>query len=420
MSIRAGSIVTVGGRNVIDRLQTAGLGDARIPVETIYEIGNDLAVDKIPTEADFTFSMESWDVSTDLMALLHGRVGTQPANDPPGAADPAGTEYRWEDCEYLNIVSPWKRDTGNQGGHIGAGVLIPGYYPTRLNYRFGVTDWATQTVDLGGGSYFYAEGASPVEEVAVGDAAQVDFVTSEAARAYRKGGVDGTTFKYVFGVLVNGQLQTEDVDYTVVGVAPPAASAPATITFNVAPAAGAQVRFIYFSEVAKTYPQAVNADTIIKPGAVRGRNIDIMVGERGVNQVKLPGVQTFELTATVNSEIEREMGNEEPTGRSVNSTDTTGTVTFRPRDIAHLFDALELVTGVSRDEVYGYFNQNEVPVEVLIRNPKDPGTILKTLYVADGLFQPPGTPARANAPTDFTMSFDSQKGTFSEFKGARP
>jgi hypothetical protein len=85
MSIRAGSIVTVAGRNVVDRLQSAGLGDARIPIETVREIGNDLVVDKVPGEADFTFSMESWDVSTDLMAFLHGKIGNQVANQPPGA-----------------------------------------------------------------------------------------------------------------------------------------------------------------------------------------------------------------------------------------------------------------------------------------------------------------------------------------------
>jgi hypothetical protein len=91
MSIRAGSILTVAGRNVVDRLQSAGLGDARIPIETIREIGNDLVVDKVPGEADFTFTMEGLDTSVELMALLHGKIGTgtDPATGYAGAADPA-------------------------------------------------------------------------------------------------------------------------------------------------------------------------------------------------------------------------------------------------------------------------------------------------------------------------------------------
>ena len=70
MSVHAGSILTVGGNNVIDRIQSAGLGDVRLPVETIREVGNRLVVDKVPTEPDFTFTMESWDVSTDMMATV--------------------------------------------------------------------------------------------------------------------------------------------------------------------------------------------------------------------------------------------------------------------------------------------------------------------------------------------------------------
>src|SRR3954454_18645056 len=116
MSIRAGSILTVAGRNVVDRLQSAGLGDAQIPIETIREIGNDLVVDKVPGEPDFTFTMESWDVTRDILGWLQGKVGNPAANQPPGYGDAAGTEYRWENCEFVNITSPWKDDTGSQGG----------------------------------------------------------------------------------------------------------------------------------------------------------------------------------------------------------------------------------------------------------------------------------------------------------------
>jgi hypothetical protein len=420
MSVRAGSIVTVAGRNIVDRLQSAGLGDARIPVETVREIGNDLVVDKIPTEPDFTFTMESWDVSTDLMAFLHGKIGNQTANQPPGYTDAAGTEYRWENCEFVNVTSPWKRNTGSQGGNIQAGLLIPGFYPTRLRYRFGVTDMAVQEVELAGGSYYYAE-TPPVEETAAGNGVLTAFATSESARALRLGGPSGTTFQRVFGVLVNGVLQVKDVDYveSVPGGTGAGASAITTITFTTPPANLAQIRFVYFTETAKALPQSVNADATIKPGAVRGRNINVILDRDGAN-VRLPGLQTFELEATIEGEVEREMGNSEITGRVINGTDTTGTATVRPKDIDAFFHAMNLVTGVDRDEVYGYFNLETVPVDIEIQDPRDPGTILKTLYVEDGQFQPPGTPARVNSPTDFGFQFNSVNGTFSEFKGARP
>lgn len=418
MSIRAGSIVTVAGRNVVDRLQSAGLGDAQVPIETIREVGNDLVVDKVPGEPDFSFSMESWDVTTDMMAFLTGKTGNQAVAQPPGYTDPARTEYRWENCRPINLTSPWKSDTGSQGGHVGAGIIIPAYYPTRLRYTFGVTDNAVQEVELAGGSYYYARTA-PVEEFAVGDGVETDFVTSEAARALRLGGAGGTTFQRIFGVILNGSVQTRGVDYTESIVAADAGQpAVATIAFIVPPPDTADVRFCYFTEVAKALPQAVNADATVKPGAVRGRNIVVRLDPDGLD-VRLAGIQTFEMEATVDGDVERELGNSDPTGRSNNGTDVTGTVTARPKDIDAFFNSLKQMTGVDTDEVFTYFYQNSVPVQVDIQNPKNTAQILKSIFIEQGQFQPPGTPARVNSPTDFAFAFNSVNGTFSEFKGGR-
>jgi hypothetical protein len=415
MSVHAGSILTVGGNNVIDRVQSAGLGDATIPIETIREVGNQLVVDKIPGEPDFTFSLESLDVSTDVMAWLTGKVGAlaEPGG-APGAADPAGTEYKWEDAGYVNVTSPWKDPINDAAGNIIAGHLVPGYYPTRVRYQFGVTDFAQQMVDLAGGSFYYAKNA-PVEEYATGDGTVTAFVTSDPTIQYRIGGAGGSTFRNVFGVINGGRIMVEGVDFTVTG----GNGTPATITFAAAPETGDLVRFSYFTTAAKAYPQAVHASTVTKPGAVRGRNIVVLVGAGG-SQQRLSGVQSFELEATVDTEAERELGMEEPVGRTVNGRDCTGTVTIRAKDSDAFIALLAKVTGVAQTEVYGYFNQNTIPVEIQIQNPKNPGQILKTLFVSDGIFQIPGTPARVNAPTDFSLRFDSQNGTFSEFKGAKP
>jgi len=144
--IPAGSIIHVGGRTVINRLQDAGLQDPRVPTQTVYETGNDLVVGKVLTEADFRFQLTSWDVSCDLMALLQGKMATM--GTQISAADAAGTVYRWENCTNINIMSPWKRDTGSAGGDISAGVIIPTLYPTiRLSVFFAVVG-SLQLFDL--------------------------------------------------------------------------------------------------------------------------------------------------------------------------------------------------------------------------------------------------------------------------------
>jgi hypothetical protein len=283
MSVHAGTILTVGGNNVIDRIQSAGLGDVRLPIETIREVGNRLVVDKIPGEPDFTFTLESLDVSSDLMAWLTGKTGAIASGSAPGSGDPVGTSYDWTTCGFTNIISPWKDATTGSAGTIQAGHIVPGYYPNRLRYRFGVTDNATQEVELGGGSFYYG-GFAPVEQYGTGTG---PFTTSDNTVHHRLGGV-------------------------------------------------------------------------------------------------------------------------------------AGSIVVRSKDATAFLALLSSVTGVSTTEVIGFFNQNPVTLEVQIQNPKDPGSILKTLYVADAIFQVPGTPARVNTPTDFSITWDSRDGTFLEYKGAKP
>jgi hypothetical protein len=413
MSIPAGSLLHVGGKNVIDRLQSAGLGDVNLPVETIRETGNREVVDKVVGEPDFTFSMESYDCSTEPMAWLTGKVGGGAGSaEAPGASDPDGTAYSWLDAagKCLNIISPWADATTGSAGVIEAGVLIPGYYPIKLNQRYGVTDNSTFTIELGGGSFFYAK-AAPEEDYFAGDGATKNFETKHPTIHYRKGGSGGTTFRDVFGVIVNGDLQTEDVDYVVTG----GNGAKAIIEFTVAPDNKADIRCCYFTSDAKAYPQTVHPSVVVKPGAVRGRNIKIKI-----NGQRVGNGQSMELEASVEGEVEREMGNEEIIGRVVNGTDVNGTFTVRSKDSDAFFALLTEITGVNEAEVYGWFNDNTVQLDIEIENPKDPGSLLKTIRIDDAKFQPPGTPARVNQPKDFAIAFSSLNGNFTEFKGEAP
>ena len=417
MSIHAGSILHLGGNNVIDRIQSAGLGDARVPTEVIREVGNREVVDKVPGDPDFTFTLESLDVTDEIEAWLAGQSGTGTGSAAgPGAANPDGTAYDWLDCKMVNIPSPWKDPATGSAGTVESGHLVPGYYPTRIRYRMGVTDNATVEVELGGGSYYYAE-AAPIEEFANGDGSDVTFSTTDPAIGYRKGGAEGTTFRRIFGVIVDGELMIPNVDYTESGPVD-ATAQTVTITFTDAPAVGTRnIKFCYFTSAAKSFPQTVHASTVVKPGAVRGRNICVKIGSAAV---KIGNVQSFELEATVDGEIEREFCNEEPVGRTINGFDCNGSVTVRSKNSDAFFDLLSKATGVARGEVIGFLNTHEEPLRIEIQNPKNPAQILKTLYVSDAIFSIPGTPARVNTPTDFVLSFESRRGSYIAYKGAKP
>jgi hypothetical protein len=417
MSVHAGTILHIGANNVIDRIQSAGLGDVRVPTEAIREVGNDKIVDKIPGDPDFTFTLETLDVSTEIEAWLTGKRGTGPGSaQAPGAADADGTAYKWSDCGFVNITSPWKDPKTGSAGVVTAGHIIPGFYATRIRYRFGVSDQATEEVELSGGAFYYADGA-PVEDQFTGDGATVAFASTRAAMAYRRGGAGGANFRKAFGVIVDGTLMSEGVDYTQgpdnVG------TNVVTVTFTTAPAVGAKISFAYFTSNAEAFPDTRHASTVVKPAAVRGRNICVFLGSGG-NRVKVGGVQSFELEATLDSAVEREFCNDEIVGVTINGRDCTGTLVVRAKNADAFRDLLAKVTGVAATEVMGWLNTNQIPIEVQILNPKNTSQVLKTLYVDDAIFQPPGTPARVNTPTDFSFSWESATGDYTVYKGAKP
>lgn len=418
MTVQAGHIIHVANRNLIDRLQAAGLGDARITNEVVRETGNMLVVDKVPTDPDFTFGMTSWDMSPEVEAMMTGRLAaSNAANAGAGEGDPDGTEYKWEDCQNINILSPWKSAVNDAAGAIVAGVILPNYYFTRYRARFGVTDASSIELELAGGDYYMAEFA-PVEEHLTGDGVEDAFITDEPAAAHRIGGAGGTTFKYVFGVQVDGVPMIEGTDFTVTGgAAPPGPYTPVTVTFAAArlPAIGAKIRIAYFTSTAQALPQALHPSTVIKPGQVRGRDIEVQVA-----RVKLPGAQSAELEATVDSTVTRELGTREIIGRTITGRDCTGTVTIQAKDSAAFFDVLNRVTGVARTEVFSWLNQNQVALDIVVHNPKNPGEVLKTVYVSDAQFTPPGQSVTVNEPVDFSFRWESIRGSFSVFKGERP
>jgi hypothetical protein len=420
MSVHAGTIIHVAGNNVIDRLQSAGLGDVNVPIDTIREVGNYEVVDKVPQEPDFQFSLESWDVSTEMEAMLTGKVGSATPGASgayPGAADPDGTEYKWSDCGMLNIISPWKDATTARLGHHRRRPHRPRLLPDAHRVQLRRHGQREPDGRARGRLVLLREDRA---RRGVRDRRRRDktFDTAEVPRQYRKGGSEGTEFLFVFGVIVDGVLQTEDVDYFVSD----AGAGRKTITFVDAPANNALIRFAYFTETAKAYPQSVHASSITKPGAVRGRNIAIRfyLDAAASASVKVGGVQTVTLEATVDSTVEREFDNENIVGRTINGRDANGTLVVRSKDYKAFIRLMSQVTGVDEDEVFGWLNLHTVGLEIAIQNPKNTGQILKTLWVDDAQFQPPGTGARVNTPTDFTFRWASKSGDFSVFKGARP
>lgn len=422
MAVIAGTIITVGGAHVIDRLQSAGLGNVNMPIDVVREVGNEFIVDKVPMEPDFTFSMASMDTSTDLMAWLVGEFGAQASASEVGSSDAAHTGYSWNAVGWVNITSPWKDHYSGSAGTVTAGHIVPAYFPTKLSYSFGTTADASVTCDLSGGEFYYAQ-FPPLEEYASGDGSTVAFTTAHSAITHRVGSGTSTEYAWIFGVIVvpsgsqaGGQLMIEGADYVVTSASAPGSPATATITFTVAPPSGASIRYCYFTNTAQSWPQTVHTSVVVKPGAVRGRNILPWMWIDSA-RVYVYSVQSMTLDATVDTTVTRELGSDKIVGRSIQGFDVKGTVTVQSKDPTAFITFMSNATGVAADEVIGFFYQNPMPFGIDIQNPKNPQTIIKTIFIPDAQIQPPGTPAKVNTATDFSFSYESLSGTFTEYKG---
>jgi hypothetical protein len=360
--------------------------------------------------------MTSWDVSCDMMAMLNGKMGGAAAAEGPSHADAIGTKYKWEDCQFINLACPWARDTGTEGGDIASGVAVPMYYPTALTYKFGVTANAEQTVTLNGGTYYMAE-KFPIEEVVKPEAAATSVETKEKATVYRIGGHGSTIYKRILGVLVNGVIQQEGVDYVEEGGAIPGEEGKIVkMKFAKAFVGTEIVKFMYFSEKAHALPQAVHASTTVTPAAVRGRNIEVIIGEGG-EAVRLRGTQSFDLSASHTGQIQREMGFYDPIGYNETGIDCSGSIGLDPKEEGALYTALEQLTGIARAEVFGYLNEFPVPLSVKIFNPRAPAEVIKSIHVGDALLQIPGSAVKVGQVLNLPLAWESEEGTFEEVKG---
>jgi hypothetical protein len=422
MTVRAGDIVTVAGHTVLQRLQTQGLTNAKIPVDTVREIGNNQVVDKVPTEPDFAFSMESLSVDCSIEAILHGKVSTGSLpSQGAGQSDANGTEYPWATSQMVNITSPWKDPQSFSSGNVVAGHLLPGYFPQKMSYKFGVTENAQQTCELRGGMFYYGQGMAPTEDVINGSAASQSYTTAEPAVQYRIYGVQGTTFKNALGVLVNGNWMVQGEDYIEVSGGGSDPGSALTIQFTGTTIHnGDAIRVAYFTSNAHAYPDSIHESQLVLPGAVRGRNICLSIASGGAaSWQRLYGIQTFTLDASFDLTPERELCNDELIGFTVNGTDCTGTVTMHAKSYTAFFSLLQQITGVTTAaEVVGWLNVNPVALKIEIQNPANAGQVLKTLFVPDGIFDIPATPVRVNQVVDFSFTFESLTGTYSAYKGS--
>lgn len=480
MAIKAGQIVHVGNDTVvIDRVQTGGPGQLNIPTEKIYELGNYRSVGTIRDVPDLTFSLDSFDVSTEIETMIAnayaGRtisntggitsadktltatggaftsadVGRMVIVEGAGAGgedlvttidtvtsatevelvDAAGTTVTTSDVQVLpngidlatappiDIASQFKPGlTATSPYDVVASVALPFLYVEQFGYRFGLRDNATQSISLRGDSIFYNPGSTFVEVTAGTNTPAQQVVTDYAA--YQ---VSGGDERRVLAVTVGTKRLSFGADYTEAYGAVTNGAAITTVTIADAVPTTENIRIIYSSPQVKTYAQNIHPSSTVKPAAVRGKDIDIYVGGYDPNDVagsqsnKLTSVQSVNLDWRVTLEKDEEFGNYYAVGQDFDVPAVTGSFEFKPRDPAELLSIVRKAAGVA-DAQKVVGASSAVPLEFdVVIKNPDTGVVVKRLHVPDARFTVPGYQGRVQTKTTVTIQFESDEGQLTVF-----
>lgn len=409
MAIKGGDAVIVGRSVVLDRVQTGGPGQLNIPSEKIYEVGDYQSVATVLDTPDLQFTAESFDVRAEAEATCLGRTY---------GSDSPGQEYDLSLCLPLNALAQIKRGkTATSPDNVAGSIVAPYLTVDSISYRYGIRDNAQQTFSLRGDSLYYSQGSAYEEETTGTNTANQVVSLTHLAYPYADP-ILGVT-RYALGVFLrSGRRLRYGVDYTEAATGVGAAK-DVDVTVIAAVAASDKIVVVYSSDTVASYPQNSFPDAdATAPAAIKGKNIDVYLD--GVTSGDL---QTRVQSATVDWKItldrDEEFGNPEIVSQDYDVPAVTGTIQFKPDNMADFLTRLRTVSGVPTGQVIGPWTRDPISLDIVLKAPED-GSVVKTLYVEDAQFTLPSAQFRANQKTTVDFNFESAGGNLSAFKGERP
>lgn len=472
--IKGGAVVTVGnGRTIIERVQDAGPGTVNIPTEKINELGNLVSVGTIRDTPDLTFAYTSWDVSTDTEALISGQYGGRKVTDAvtqAGSPDVSSATADFTTADIgrmivvdgagqnggdfvstilsvtdgqnvvaadnavgavtakellvitngfdLSVASPLDIASQFDGGKeaddpfgVVASVAMPFLYLDNMSYIFGLKTNAEQKGSLRGDTIFYNPGPTFTEEFDGTGVAGQTYPTVHPA--YQSGEGD---HRRVLSVEVGSTRLALGADYTETYGAVTAGAAITTLTFLKAIPTAQKVRIMYSSPDAVEYLQDVHSSALLKPAAIRGRDIEIYIGgynpnDRLGSQVnRFSGAQQVQVDWKVNLEKDEELGNYYAVAQDFEIPNVTGKIDFKPRNPQDLLNRLRQAAGLTdATKAIGTATSEPIPIDVVIRNPLT-GKTAKRINVPDARLTIPGFSAKVLTKTTWSFPITSDEG----------
>lgn len=410
LAIKSGDLISVGNQVLFDRIQSGGPGQINIQTDKIYELGNYQSVGTVLNTPDLSYTLESFDVSTETESLL---VGSDYLTDVDGH------EYDMNTCLPLDVAGQFKKGKSDANKYDAPfSVLAPHLVVESLSYKFGFNDNTSLSVSLKGDSLFYNPGSTYIEMATGTNTPNQAVVLAHPAFPYN--GDTNTGVRYVLEVsLKSGQRLRYGVDYTETVGAGVAAKA-VTVTVLAAVKVTDQIRVAYTSDAVANYPQASHAvASALRPAAVRGRDVLVYIGGK-TDAFLWTGVQTATVDWKATLEKDEEMGNHTIVEQDYDVPEVNGSITIKPKNPADLLKKLQVITGVATlQEAIGAMQRVPLPLYIVIKSPVT-GAVLKTLHVPDAKFTLPGFQGRVQQKLTLDLNYESDGGVLLVNKGARP
>jgi hypothetical protein len=283
-------------------------------------------------------------------------------------------------------------------------VIIPTLFLESVSYSMSLTDAMSTTWGFRGDSVFYVPG-SPYRETFAGDGIIVLFSFANTAL---QSVIAGDVY-FGLAVYVDGVKQRLGTDYT---------NTATDVTFTVAPPVGTDnVVLVYGSATAATYGSGVH--NAVDPAGVRGRDIQIQLGDGAAAYTDWFGVQSVSVDWSVTLERDEEFNNPLVVDQDFDTPETSGSVTMKPQDVSALFAQIQAIGNLTATDI---MNATEDPPELEFKCViKDAaGVTTKTLQVDDCKWAMPALQGTVGSKLETDFTFTSSSGDLNVFKGDQP
>ncbi len=397
MAIKGGQILHVAGDAagtgfIVDRIQSGGVTGININEDKLEELGNVLTVGTIRDIPDLSFEIESFDVTTEMESVITGGDN----------GEAGGTVFDLAAALPLDIISPFK--TADAFTVDDLSVVIPTLFLESVSYSMSLTEPMSTTWGMRGDSVFYVPGAG-YRETYDGDGIQTVYpFTNTALQSI----IGGDTY-FGLAVYVDGVKQRLTSDYT---------NLAASVTFLTAPPAGTDnVVLVYGSATVDTYLQAVH--DITAPAGIRGRDIQIQLGNGSAVYTDWFGVQSVNVDWRVTLERDEEFNNPLVVTQDFDTPEVSGSVTMKPADNIALMTQIQDIAGLTATDI---INATEDPPELEFKAiiVDDAGATTKTLQLDDAKWAMPALQGAVASKLEADFSFTGASGALNVYKGDQP